>query len=218
VMLARSFEVENGQDTMAPLQAVLDSNYWLATHVTSVNTGYAAGMFAMLLADVWLVLGAVGIGRSDPGFMKSISRMTYGATCFGLTFAVFGTILGGVWANDSWGRFWGWDTKENGALLICICQVALLHARMSGLVRDLGFNVAAGLIGLVVAFSWFHVNLLGKGLHSYGFSAATWSVLSTFYLVQFGLVCVTAALYLWHMAAKPSPARAPAAEPQPAAK
>ena len=70
--------------------------------------------------------------------------MTYGVICFGLLFSVVGTILGGIWANDSWGRFWGWDPKENGALLICLSQVALLHARMCGWVRDRGFCACAG--------------------------------------------------------------------------
>jgi ABC-type transport system involved in cytochrome c biogenesis permease subunit len=188
VLLARMFEVENGQDTMAPLMAVLDSNYWLATHVTSINTGYAAGMVAALLGTTWLVLGALGVRKDDAAFHKSIVRMTYGATCFGLIFAVVGTILGGVWANDSWGRFWGWDTKENGALLICISQVALLHARMSGLVRDFGFCVCAALTGCVVAFSWFGVNQLQVGLHSYGFSDAIGTSLNIYYGVQLGLV------------------------------
>ena len=190
VMLARMFEVADGKDTMEPLQAVLDSNYWLATHVTSINTGYAAGMVAALLGTTWLLVGALGIKRGDAAFHKSIVRMTYGATCFGLLFAVVGTILGGVWANDSWGRFWGWDTKENGALLICISQIALLHARMSGLVRDLGFCVWAGLTGCVVAFSWFHVNqlLVVSGLHSYGFSEGTGRALAIYYSTQIGLV------------------------------
>ena len=116
--------------------------------------------------------------------------MTYGVTCFGLAFAVVGTILGGVWANDSWGRFWGWDPKENGALMICLAQVSLLHARFSGLVRDFGFVVWSAVTGAVVVFSWFHVNLLGIGLHSYGFSSGLRDAVWTSYLVQAGFVVV----------------------------
>ena len=206
VALARAFEVESGDDQMAPLQAVLDTNYYLATHVTSINMGYAAGMFASFLGLAWLLLNAIGFRRGDEAFHKSIVRATYGVTAFGLVFAVFGTIYGGVWANDSWGRFWGWDPKENGALMICIAQVALLHARMSGMVRDLGFCVAASLIGIVVAFSWFHVNLLGIGLHAYGFSSATKVALFRYYTVQGVLTALGAAGTLLQFARKPAAA------------
>jgi ABC-type transport system involved in cytochrome c biogenesis permease subunit len=204
VMLARAFEVESGEDQMAPLQAVLDTNYYLATHVTSINMGYAAGMFASFLGLTWLVLNAIGFRRGDEAFHKSVVRATYGVTAFGLVFAVFGTIYGGVWANDSWGRFWGWDPKENGALMICIAQVALLHARMAGMVRDFGFCVAASLIGIVVAFSWFHVNLLGIGLHAYGFSSATKVALFWYYGIQGGLTGLGAVGVMAQRARKPS--------------
>jgi len=192
ILLARKFEEGAGEDQMAPLQAVLDTNYYLATHVTSINMGYAAGMFASFLGTTWLLLNALGIKRNDVAFHKSIVRATYGVTAFGLTFAVFGTIYGGVWANDSWGRFWGWDPKENGALLICIAQVSLLHARMCGWVRDFGFCTWAALTGVVVAFSWFHVNLLNIGLHSYGFNSSTKQALVYYYIVQLGLVVLGA--------------------------
>jgi ABC-type transport system involved in cytochrome c biogenesis permease subunit len=190
VMLARLYEVEDGQDTLKPLQAVLDTNYYLATHVTSINLGYAAGVLASALATVWLLLQAIVPNRIGADVSKAIVRMVYAVTCFGLIFAVFGTIYGGVWANDSWGRFWGWDPKENGALLICLSQIALLHARMSGLVRDFGFCVWAAFTGIVVAFSWFHVNLLGVGLHAYGFSAAVRSGLFTYYTVESVLIAI----------------------------
>jgi cytochrome c biogenesis factor len=133
-------------------------------------------------------------------FHKSVVRSTYGLVAFGLIFAVFGTIYGGVWANDSWGRFWGWDPKENGALLICIAQVALLHARWSGWVRDLGFCVGAALTGIVVAFSWFHVNLLGIGLHSYGFASSTKTALYTYYGVELLLIGIGVAGVLFRRA------------------
>ncbi|MBL8733280.1 MAG: cytochrome c biogenesis protein CcsA [Planctomycetes bacterium] len=184
IMLARVFEVSDGSDTMRQLQAVLDSNYWLATHVTTINMGYAAGMLAMLIADVWLLLRAFRVAERNQAFLKTIVRMTYGVTCFGLLFTVVGTILGGVWANDSWGRFWGWDPKENGALLICLAQVALLHGRLCGWFRDFTFSLLAGVTGMLVAFSWFHVNLLNVGLHSYGFSTGLKSAVFTFYGIQ----------------------------------
>ncbi|GAB4154176.1 MAG: hypothetical protein Fur0037_22840 [Planctomycetota bacterium] len=205
IMLARAYETMDGTDTMRQLQAVLDSNYWLATHVTTINIGYSAGMLGMMLANVWLVLRAFRVWDSKPDAQKSIVRMVYGVTCFGLLFSVVGTILGGVWANDSWGRFWGWDPKENGALLICLAQAALLHGRMSGLVRDFGFCLGAAATGIVVAFSWFHVNLLGVGLHSYGFSSDLKRLLVAFYLTEAGIMFV-GIIGQWLRALLPSPA------------
>lgn len=213
IALARAFEVEDGKDQLAPLQAVLDTNYYLATHVTSINIGYAAGMFASLVGTAWLLLQAFGIRRHDAVFHKSVVRATYGLVAFGLIFAVFGTIYGGVWANDSWGRFWGWDPKENGALLICIAQVALLHARFCGWVKDLGFCIGAALTGIVVAFSWFHVNLLGIGLHSYGFASSTKTALFTYYGVQLGLIVIgTIGVLLRRAMVAEAAAAAPVAE------
>jgi cytochrome c biogenesis factor len=116
------------------------------------------------------VVRVARIDHPDSELAKSLYRVTYGVTCFGLATSVVGTILGGVWANDSWGRFWGWDPKENGAMLVCLSQIAMLHARMCGMVRDAGFALWAIGTGMIVVFSWFHTNLLGVGLHAYGFS------------------------------------------------
>lgn len=190
IMFARMFEVSNHQDTMDPLVAVLDSNFWLATHVTSINIGYAGGLAAAALANIWILMRVLRISHPSDAPAKALVRMTYGVTCFGLVFAVVGTILGGVWANDSWGRFWGWDPKENGALMICLSQIALLHARMSGWVRDFGFIIWAAVTGAVVVFSWFHVNLLGVGLHSYGFSDSMRTGVWASYATQLGFIVV----------------------------
>ncbi|MBM3974235.1 MAG: hypothetical protein FJ301_09075 [Planctomycetes bacterium] len=171
IFFARLFEVADGQDTMKPLQAVLLSNFWLGVHVPTMNIGYAAGVAAALVAMAWIAVRVLRIDHPDAPLAKSLYRMAYGVTCFSLATSVVGTILGGVWANDSWGRFWGWDPKENGALLICLAQIALLHARMSGMVRDAGFALWTVATGAIVVFSWFHTNLLGVGLHAYGFSS-----------------------------------------------
>ena len=211
IMFARMFEVSNHQDTMDPLVAVLDSNFWLATHVTSINIGYAGGLAAAVLANIWILMRVLRISHPSDASSKALVRMTYGVTCFGLVFAVVGTILGGVWANDSWGRFWGWDPKENGALMICLSQIALLHARMSGWVRDFGFVIWAAVTGAVVVFSWFHVNLLGVGLHSYGFSDSMRTGVWASYATQLGFVVVgTLDVML-----RPNPVRREAAENMP---
>ena len=101
--------------------------------------------------------------------------MVYGVVCFGLLASFVGTILGGIWADQSWGRFWGWDPKENGALIIVLWNSLILHARWGGLVRQRGLMALAVFGNVVTAWSWFGVNMLGVGLHSYGFmDSAFW--------------------------------------------
>ncbi|MBK8179533.1 MAG: cytochrome c biogenesis protein CcsA [Planctomycetes bacterium] len=190
IFLANRYEALDKRDTMPELVAVLDTNFWLATHVTAITIGYSAGMLAALLANVYLISKLFGIKKDDPTHLKSLSRMTYGALAFGLIFSVVGTILGGIWANESWGRFWGWDPKENGALLICLSQIAILHLRMGGYLRDFGIAMATAFGGTVIAFSWFGVNLLGVGLHSYGFTSGIHTALWSYYIGQWGLMAI----------------------------
>jgi ABC-type transport system involved in cytochrome c biogenesis permease subunit len=169
---------------MPMLVAVLDTNFWLATHVTIINVGYAAGMLAAGIAHVYVLGRLLGIRKNDKAFYRGITRMVYGVTCFGLIFAFIGTVLGGIWANYSWGRFWGWDPKENGAALICLAMLATLHARMGGYIREMGLSLCAIATGCVVAFSWWGVNLLGVGLHSYGFTNGIWTATYIFWGTQ----------------------------------
>jgi len=184
MFLANRYEITNAQDTMPVLIAVLDTNFWLATHVTIINVGYAAGMLAAGIAHVYVFGRVFGFKRDDRDFYRSITRMVYGVTCFGLLFAFVGTVLGGIWANYSWGRFWGWDPKENGAALICLAMLATLHARMGGYIRDMGLHLCAIATGCVIAFSWWGVNLLGVGLHSYGFTDGIWTATYIFWATQ----------------------------------
>src|SRR5690606_39182780 len=132
VFLANKYEVIEGTDTMPSMIAVLDTNFWLSTHVTTVTMGYAAGLLAAAIAHVYILAYALGLKRQDPAFYRSLAKMTYGVLCFGLLFATVGTVLGGIWANYSWGRFWGWDPKENGALMIVLWLLIVLHARLAG--------------------------------------------------------------------------------------
>ena len=196
LFVANGYEVLDKRDTMPSLVAVLDTNFWLATHVTAITIGYSGGMLAALLASVYLVTKALGLRRRDRSFYASLGRMVYGVLCFAMIFSVVGTILGGIWANDSWGRFWGWDPKENGALLIVISQIAILHARMGGYLREHGVCMAAAFGGTVVAFSWWGVNLLGVGLHSYGFTSGISTALWTYYALQWSVVGLGALTWL----------------------
>ncbi len=100
---------------------------------------------------------------------EALVRMTYGVVCVATFFSLVGTVTGGIWADQSWGRFWGWDPKENGALVIVLWNAVILHARWGKLVRDRGLMNLAIFGNCITAASWFGVNMLGVGLHSYGF-------------------------------------------------
>ena len=117
--------------------------------------------------------------------------MTYGVICFSIFFSFFGTVLGGLWADDSWGRFWGWDPKENGALMIVLWNALILHARWGGMVRDRGIAVLAVLGNICTAWLWFGVNELGIGLHAYGaFDSSTKQTLALYVMSQLLVVAI----------------------------
>ena len=187
LFLANKYEVKEGVDTMPGMIAVLDTNFWLAVHVTTIVIGYAAGLLAGALGHVYVMGKVLGARKGDPRFYRDLDSMTYGVLCFALLFSVVGTVTGGIWANESWGRFWGWDPKENGALMIVLWQLAILHARSGGYIRAYGVNLAAIFGGVIVAFSWFGINLLNVGLHTYGFTQGVYRTLMAFYLIE-GLV------------------------------
>ena len=156
-------------DTMGVLVAVLRSNFWLLTHVIAINLGYSGIIFSGLVAHFYLF--SLLQKKSNPEKERHLFRFIYGIQGFGLLFTFLGTILGGIWADQSWGRFWGWDPKENGALLIVIWSAILFHAKMGGIIGNLGFAAGAVFNIIVVILAWFGINLLGVGLHSYGFTS-----------------------------------------------
>ncbi|MFL5340813.1 MAG: cytochrome c biogenesis protein [Gemmataceae bacterium] len=157
-------------DTMEMMQAVLDTNFWLATHVTIITFGYTATYVAGFLATIFILLGVFTPVLDRPTF-KSLSGMIYGVVCFATMLSFVGTVLGGIWADYSWGRFWGWDPKENGALLLVLWNAIVLHARWGGMVKQRGLAILTILGNVVTTWSWFGTNMLGVGLHSYGFSS-----------------------------------------------
>lgn len=273
-------------DTLEMMQAVLDTNFWLATHVTTVTIGYSAtfvaGMFGVIflwmmlvttvlnslqrggrlsvgqavlyliaalglslfamtvvaaklggvsylvnrdtsggvMLMIWAVLLLAGIGyagylvvqrlrlaamdappRALPvgtRFLEAVALtdrsrsvlmwMMYGTVCFATLFSFVGTVLGGIWADQSWGRFWGWDPKENGALLIVIMNALILHARWGGMVKDRGLALLTLVGNVVTMWSWFGTNQLGIGLHSYGFNNALVKMCTWFWISQAGLI------------------------------
>ena len=169
-------------DTLGMLVAVLNSNFWLAIHVTTITIGYGVSLVAGLMGHIYLVFSYFK-PKSKNELIK-IFNNAYGLTLMGLFFTLFGTILGGIWADQSWGRFWGWDPKENGALLIVLWHLMVIHLRVSGMVKPIGYAFAISLVNIVVAIAWFGVNLLNVGLHSYGFTDNVATNLFTFILVE----------------------------------
>jgi ABC-type transport system involved in cytochrome c biogenesis permease subunit len=197
MFLAGRYELTEHVDTMPSLVAVLDTNFWLASHVTTVTIGYGAGLLAGAVGHLYVLGKVFGLKKNDAAFYKSLTTMTYGMLCFGLLFSTIGTILGGIWANESWGRFWGWDPKENGALTIVLWELIVLHARMGGYIRDFGIAMASVFGAAVVGASWWGVNLLGVGLHSYGFtSGILWSLLG-FFAVEAAVLGIGGAWHAW---------------------
>ncbi len=179
-------------DTMTMMQAVLDTNFWLATHVVVITMGYGATFLAGFLSILFILRGVFTKGL-DKAVASGLVRMIYGIIAFATLFSFVGTILGGIWADQSWGRFWGWDPKENGALLIVLWNALILHARWGGLVRQRGIAVLGVAGNIVTSWSWFGTNMLGVGLHAYGFidSALFWMmvfVLSQLAIMGIGLI------------------------------
>ena len=174
-------------DTMQMMQAVLDSNFWLATHVVAITLGYSATFLAGTIAGVYL-LARVLTRSIDRSREQLFGRMIYGVVCFALLLSFVGTVLGGIWADQSWGRFWGWDPKENGAALIVLLNALILHARWGGMVRVKGIAVLAVAGNIVTAWSWFGTNMLGVGLHSYGFMDSATAWLTLFVVSQLALM------------------------------
>ncbi|MEM9479730.1 MAG: cytochrome c biogenesis protein CcsA [Verrucomicrobiota bacterium] len=190
MFLSELYEQIDATDTMAPLVAVLRSNFWLATHVVIITLGYAAGIFAGILSHVFVFGKLFGWRKGDKKFYRGVTRMVYGVICFTMLFSIIGTILGGIWGNYSWGRFWGWDPKENGALLIVLMNLIIVHAKAGALIRDLGVHVLSIIGGCFVVFSWFYVNNMGVGLHSYGFTSGIVKAVFIFWGTQlFVLAC-----------------------------
>jgi ABC-type transport system involved in cytochrome c biogenesis permease subunit len=204
-------------DTMEMMRAVLDSNFWLATHVVTITIGYSGTFLAGALAIGYTIRKHVA-PRIDPTTSKAIVGMTYGVICFALLFSFVGTVLGGIWADQSWGRFWGWDPKENGALLIVLWNAIILHARWGGFVREKGIMAMAIFGNVITSLSWFGVNMLGVGLHSYGFMDKAFWALAGFDASQLAIMalCLAPRQFWRGRAAEREPAAAPGPRGQPA--
>jgi ABC-type transport system involved in cytochrome c biogenesis permease subunit len=204
-------------DTLEMMQAVLDTNFWLATHVTTVTLGYTATFVAGFFGFVY-VIGGLLTTALDAKARKTLAQIIYGVVCFATLLSFVGTVLGGIWADQSWGRFWGWDPKENGAVLIVIMNALILHARWGGLVKDRGMAVLVMVGNMVTMWSWFGTNQLGIGLHAYGFNKALVLMCRYFWLCQLGVIVAgLVPLRYWRSFQEPLTAlpKAPPTKPAP---
>jgi cytochrome c-type biogenesis protein CcsB len=173
---------------LQPLEPVLRDNFWLIVHVIIIVTSYAAFFLAFAIADILLFYFL----RGEDKFQKVIKEGVHGiyrSMQIGIVLLALGIITGGIWADYSWGRFWGWDPKETWALIALLGYVAVLHARLVGWVRDFGLTISAILSFSMVIMAWYGVNfVLGAGLHTYGFGAGGVEYVSAFIAVHILLV------------------------------
>jgi ABC-type transport system involved in cytochrome c biogenesis permease subunit len=180
LLISAKFAAEG--DSLRMLVAVLDSNFWLSTHVLAITTGYAGCCVAGIIGHIYILQAL--LKPQDTQRLQNIYHTILGTLGFGLMMSFLGTALGGIWADQSWGRFWGWDPKENGALLIVLWCAIIFHAKIGRLIGPLGVAVGA-VVGLVVVmWAWFGVNLLSVGLHSYGFTSGIATCLGIYMVVE----------------------------------
>ncbi len=175
--------------TIRPLVPVLRSNYWLTIHVLTITLSYGAFMLAMGIANValWFFYEISKKGESRPISERIglLNQLAYRSLMFGTVLLAAGTILGGVWADYSWGRFWGWDPKEVWALIALLAYMAVLHGRYTGWVGKFAFPLWTVICFSTVVMAWYGVNfVLGVGLHSYGFSTGGQAFVFGFLLLQ----------------------------------
>jgi len=166
-----------------PLVPVLRDNFWLTIHVLTITLSYAAFALAMGFGHIllWRYARNPTSARADAPMHFWLYRVLQ----LGVLLLAAGTILGGVWANYSWGRFWGWDPKETWALIALLCYITTLHGRLAGWWTEFGLVVASVGSFLAVLMAWYGVNfVLGKGLHSDGFGIGGETYVATFVIVD----------------------------------
>ncbi len=166
-----------------PIVAVLRNNFWLSTHVTTITISYAAFTIAMVLGNTALV--RLWLYRDNEAFFKEYSHYAYRMIQLGCFLLTMGIILGGIWADYSWGRFWGWDPKETWALIADLGFLAIMHSRLIGWTTSFSLLAWSPVAYLLVVMAWYGVNfVLAAGLHSYGFSSGGATAMAIFVVLQ----------------------------------
>lgn len=166
------FVLEPG-DTFRPIPEVLNSSVFLTLHVFTIALGFAGMILSGVVAHLVLFRRSAALPSLELSKGSPLYALMYGTLAFGGAFTILGTLLGGVWADFAWGRFWGFDPKECGALFVILWAMLLLHLRAGRLVSPRGFALLNAFSSIVTFLCWFGINLLGVGLHSYGFQGGT---------------------------------------------
>ncbi|MBQ3715561.1 MAG: cytochrome c biogenesis protein CcsA [Fibrobacter sp.] len=177
------FVLEPG-DTFRPIPEVLNSSVFLTLHVFTIALGFAGMILSGVVAHLVLFRGSAALPSPEQPKGSPLYALMYGTLAFGGAFTILGTLLGGVWADFAWGRFWGFDPKECGALFVILWAMLLLHLRAGRLVSPRGFALLCAFSSIVTFLCWFGINLLGVGLHSYGFQGGTAAWLIGFVVVD----------------------------------
>jgi len=185
LLLSAPVFAPNG-DSLEVLVAVLNTSFWLTTHVLIITAGYGFCILTGILAHIALAAKSIEL-------RMVLQKNVYALSLIALLLTAVGTVLGGIWADQSWGRFWGWDPKENGALLIVLWLIWAQHGRIANRFSPPMFLVLMALLNVIVAVSWFGVNLLNVGLHSYGFTSGMAEGLMAFCTIE----CILIAALYW---------------------
>jgi cytochrome c-type biogenesis protein CcsB len=196
-----------------PLVPVLRDNFWLTIHVLTITLSYAAFALAMGFGHILLFRYARNpvAARAD----QPMHFWLYRVLQLGVILLAAGTILGGVWANYSWGRFWGWDPKETWALIALLCYILTLHGRLAGWWTQFGLVVASVVCFLAVLMAWYGVNfVLGKGLHSYGFGIGGENYVAAFVIADLLFVAFATWRYRSTKSSRPPVSPTPVAAEQ----
>jgi ABC-type transport system involved in cytochrome c biogenesis permease subunit len=178
-------------DTLEVMQAVLNSNFWLSTHVVSMTIGYAIIFMAGFFAISYILIGTL-TPYLTKAFENKLLKLVTIFLMISLFFNLLGTVLGGIWADQSWGRFWGWDPKENGAILIVLWIAIILHMKWGKLLTNRSLMAMTVFSNIVTVWSWKGTNMLGIGLHSYGFTESTFYWLMMFFVSQMAIIMIGA--------------------------
>ena len=181
--------------SLKPLEAVLNSSFWLITHVLIITISYSFFALSFVLSDMALI--SFLFKKKQPlSWVKNFSVPIYRCLQFGELFLALGVILGAIWADLSWGRFWGWDPKESWALVSFLSYLALLHGRLMGWVKDFYFAISCVLMFFTIIMAWYGVNfVLGAGLHSYGFGTGGVEYVLGFLLLHLVLCALSVLKY-----------------------
>jgi cytochrome c-type biogenesis protein CcsB len=175
--------------SISPLVPVLRDNFWLSTHVTTIILSYAALALSWLVANITLFKMRFKLLTTKD--YRYYQDLIYTCIKVGIILLAAGIILGGIWADYSWGRFWGWDPKETWSLIVLLFYMVILHGRTSTWITTHRFIILSAAGFMTVMMAWFGVNyILASGLHSYGFSEGGAIFLGSFFIIQIVILII----------------------------